>query len=127
MIYYIYKLTDLDNDITGYIGQTINPDDRLTQHIYDTQNNILRPYRLEFPVLSTSKNWKLWLGAMGIVPDMTIIDTITTVNSREALILERKYIAQYTRDGYKLSNDFNPAKLMDCPYTSLWGNVWEQY
>lgn len=72
---YIYKL--MDGNKAFYVGQTNNPDRRLSQHINDLSG--------------TEKSW--YIQNMNREPRMKIITS--TWNSREAKRLENEYISKW--------------------------------
>lgn len=123
---YIYTLKDPVNNIVAYVGESVNPDVREKQHQVDAHHPINYFPFLNFPVTSSTDNWKQWLGYMGIIPVMTIIDSIVGTKA-DARKLERQYIAKFTENGIRLCNDFKAAKELPCPYRDIWSDVWTKY
>jgi hypothetical protein len=80
---FIYALIDPDTKQVRYIGKTINPKDRPSQHIRDPK----RTYK---------RNWLMTVLKRGKKPEFTILEE---VDEREWQIAEKRWISLYRPQG----------------------------
>src|SRR6266699_2360003 len=95
--YTIYALTDPRDNGVRYIGITVNPDERLKQHIWGDIN-------------LPKRDWIRELNQSGLAPIMCSIETAETEG--EALEREAYWIQQYLSKGVRLVN------ILMTPYTN---------
>ncbi len=95
--YTIYALTDPRDNGVRYIGITVNPDERLKQHIWGDMN-------------IRKREWIHELNRSGLAPIMYTIETAETEG--EALEREAHWIQHYLSKGVKLVN------ILMTPYTN---------
>jgi hypothetical protein len=88
--YWIYALVDPRNDEVRYIGQSLNPYKRLSEHLYPMD----------------SRNKQQWIGELavaGLKPRIGIIESAQTVDT--ARDSEQYWISYCLRLGARLLND----------------------
>ena len=91
MLQFIYELYDPRTDIIGYLGITIDPNERYKQHLSMSDNN-------------RKKN--AWIGSMlaeGVKPGMRIREVIENDDER-AFQQEKYWIRHYLEQGINLTN-----------------------
>ena len=85
----IYALKDPRDDSIHYIGQSVNLDARMCQHLNDVKD-------------TPKTEWINELSSIGLEPEMVIIESGLT--PEEANETERQWIAQGIREGWPLTN-----------------------
>lgn len=84
---FIYALLDPRNEETSYVGQTIDPDERLKDHCSNKKYYCGR--------------WIQLLKSAGLRPVMEILDVVPDT---EADFWEREYIQNFRERGFRLTN-----------------------
>lgn len=91
---YIYGLVDPRTRGVRYVGQTVSPEQRYSQHVSSTEN--------------TPKGvWIQELRSVGLKPDFIILDT--TESEDQVNYLETWWILLGRRQGWELTNGTNPG------------------
>ena len=85
---YIYGLRDPRDGAIRYVGKSVCPEVRLQQHLEDTKN-------------ADKVAWLAELRVLGLVPEMTILETTTAQEWKDA---ERWWIADGRDRGWPLVN-----------------------
>lgn len=96
---YIYTLSDPDTLDIRYIGQTNNINRRFNDHISSSTNKKSHSYNTH------KSRWIRKILNSGNKPIITIIDKCNTLV--ESNILEKYYIEEYIKEGYKLTNSYS--------------------
>lgn len=89
---YIYTLSHPVTSEVKYVGKSVNPSNRYTQHIIDAKNNKSKSYK---------SNWIRSLLSNNLQPEIHIIDELEDNNWKW---LEEYWIAQMRTWGFKLTN-----------------------
>jgi len=84
----MYKISCLDESVKEcYIGSTINFKRRMIQHKYSCNNENSKEYNKSlYKFIRETGGWKNW--------NMTIIDSLTTIDKHEKEKCERRYIEE---------------------------------
>lgn len=101
-IYYIYALVDPSDKLPHYVGMSVNPDGRMSQHLCHARKTNSR--------MSTSK-WIAELFASGRTPEMIILEAYQTNRCGDAREVEKQWIAHYLQKGMNLVNRATPKGM----------------
>lgn len=118
---YVYELRDETNGITGYVGRTYFPQQRLDQHLEDareclTRRRILGEMR-SCPVMGSRETWLGYVLENGYELCMHILET--TDDKFHAAQYELDWIRRRLNEGCPLTNTIGggyDADNMPCPY-----------
>lgn len=128
----IYALVDPDNDIVGYVGQTVDPQGRYDAHI-DEGKSVVWSYQNEgicpYPVTQTKANWIGYLIIKGRYPEMRKLEYVAhevgVSYKGEVDACEHHWIVEMLARGEPLTNALLPHDLIKQRGVAYYHNAYD--
>lgn len=118
---FVYALSDPEQPIVRYIGQTNDPMFRLFNHVSGSE----RESEIHVPICLSVHDWIAYLAILGRIPTLNILEILPHATKADAVIREKFWLQRAFDDGYCIVNQVVPLELhgrrketlSKCPYT----------